>query len=116
MLQSSRLRIITKNISITTKYTKRSYFTEIISTIQSGIHGFHTATSLNWYASIPICTIMVKATLFPLIRHQIIAGFKYMTAKPQFDQLSNLLTEKLKGLKYDQTSEQIKAFTSYQKG
>lgn len=103
---SSSLRI-NRNNNITNVIIKRTYLTEI----QQGLYSFQELTGLPWWLSIATSTLIVRTTLLPLVRLQLIAANKLAPAMPEIAQLGHLvyksilqnpnksLSEKIQGIK-----------------
>lgn len=70
---------------------RRSYLTEI----QQGLYSFHSLTGLPWWMSIMASTVIVKSTLLPLVRFQLISSGKLAQSLPEISQLTGMLTNSI---------------------
>lgn len=72
-------------------------FGSVPELIQSTIVGIQSFSGLPWWATIAGTTIVVKSTLIPLVRLQMISSRKFSNAIPEISQLFHLLKFRLQG-------------------
>lgn len=118
LLHMVRLRNI-KGASPTFK-VNRTYFyetaTSVSHLIQSGMGGIHTATGIPWWATFSVSTIIVKFTLFPLIRSQLLANVRLQRAMPEMNLLFQLLKKRLLTVQYHEVDKRLRLILTFIKG
>lgn len=80
-----------KSLNLLKLPQKRNY----INYIQDGLYNFQSLTGLPWWLSIATSTILVKTTLLPVVRLQIIAINNFAKILPELTQLITLLNNSI---------------------
>ena len=84
--------------------------------IQSGMGSIHTTTGIPWWATFSVSTIIVKVTLFPLIRSQLLANVQLQRAMPEINLLFQLLKRRLLPLQYHEVDKRFRLLMTFIKG
>jgi YidC/Oxa1 family membrane protein insertase len=67
-----------------------------IGTVESALVAIHAYTHWPWFATIAASTLIVRLSLFPLVRAQIIESRKLAEAMPKIEYMTQLVRSKLK--------------------
>lgn len=109
----------TSNSNINSMIIRRTLVTEsipsIFSVIQMSLHSIQS-TGLPWWATFALSTIIVRSSMFPLIRSQILYTSKLGSAVPEISFLYQLLNKRLQGISIHQTEERLKIINVFIKG
>lgn len=77
------------------KLPQQIYKRNIISYIQHGLTEFQALSGLPWWATIASATVIVKTSLLPLVRLQMLASQRLAKAIPDINSLRLLLVQSL---------------------
>ena len=112
------IRSINRN-SNTNIIIKRSLMTETIpsvfNAIQISLHALQS-TGFPWWATFALSTIIVRSSMFPLVRSQLLYTKKITNAMPEISFLYQLLNKRLQGISIHQTEERLKIINVFIKG
>lgn len=107
------IKLYNKNNSM---IIKRTIMTDgIFGIIQMSLHTIQS-TGLPWWATFALSTILVRSSMFPLTRSQLLYSNKIATAVPEISFLYQLLTKRLQGTAIHQTEERLKIINVFIKG
>ena len=115
------VRLINRNCnrSSTNIIIKRSLMTETIpsvfNAIQISLHALQS-TGFPWWATFALSTIIVRSSMFPLVRSQLLYTKKITNAMPEISFLYQLLNKRLQGISIHQTEERLKIVNVFIKG
>lgn len=87
----------------------------VLSLIQSCIVSLHTNAGIPWWATFGASTLLVRLSLFPLVRYQLLTSNKLMKAAPELRFLWQLFRQKLQNQQLP-LSDKIKTFFVFQRG
>jgi YidC/Oxa1 family membrane protein insertase len=90
----------------------RNVFTEV----QSGLMSFQELTQLPWWISIGVSTVIVKTTLLPIVRYQIMASQRFARIMPEMTSLFGLLKQNLAKESGNDPAKKLAAVKSFTKG
>ena len=111
----TKYNIINNNIVI-----KRKIITDTIPSIfeiiQSSLFSIKTMGQLPWWTTFALSTIIVRTSMFPLVRSQLIYTKKITNAIPEISFLYQLLNKRLQGISIQQTEERLKIINVFIKG
>lgn len=115
-------------IGARTRLTRRFLFTEVVQAlpsttglIQEGLLMMKTNTGMGWVGTFAFSTVLVRASLLPLVRFQILESQKLAKAMPELNFLVQLLRERLNttsgdGLSAKRREEVQKTLSIFNKG
>lgn len=84
--------------------------------VQSAIINIQAGTSLPWWATFASTTILVRSSMIPLVRSQIISSRKLAGAMPELNFLLQLLKQRLNGIPLSQVDERMRIVSIFIKG
>ena len=88
----------------------------IVESIQQGLINFQSLTSLPWYASIAASTVLVRLSLLPLTRQQMVSSHKFSKVLPEISLLNELLKQSFAKNTLNTVTEKKEAVLNYIKG
>lgn len=81
--------------------SRRRFVTEVV---QQSLCTAHTLTGMPWWATMASSTVILRVSLFPLIRMQILAFQKLQEASSDLNSLNHLFKTRVKFIQATQTS------------
>lgn len=91
-------------------------FVDVPSAIQAAITAVHTDLGLPWWASFAATTVVVRASMLPLMRSQLIASSKLSKAMPEISMLVKLLQNRVLVMKKSPLSDRMRVFNVFSEG
>eukprot|EP01036_Dinobryon_divergens_P029695 gene29695-38824_t len=88
------------NLLLRQRSHQRRYFElaslSVVPVIQKGIELLHVNTGIPWWATFTLSTVMVRLSLVPLVRFQLITSSKLAKAVPELRFLWTLFSQRVK--------------------